>query len=253
MEQRRFLPDFSTIPAEVAQQARLLFLNYPNNPTGAVADLQFFAEAVDFARQYDLLICHDNAYSEVTFDGYRAPSILQVAGASEVAVEFNSLSKTYNMTGWRIGMAVGNAAALAGLGVIKTNIDSGAWKAVQRAAVVALRGPQDHLQEINGLYQRRRDLIVAGLRRLGWAIPDPPQATFYFWIPVPAGYSSMEFAARLLDEAGIIVPPGIGYGQCGEGYVRIALTTAEARIHEAFVRMERCGIHYSAAHPANRA
>ncbi|MGE5706812.1 MAG: LL-diaminopimelate aminotransferase [Bacteroidota bacterium] len=239
-----FLPDFSAIPEEIAKKAKLMFLNYPNNPTGAVCDKSFFEEAVAFAKKYDILICHDLAYSEITFDGYVAPSILEVPGAMEVAIEFNSLSKTYNMTGWRLGMAVGNKEAIAALGIIKTNTDSGAFKAIQEAGILALTGSQDHLLALNDVYKERRDVLVKGLRKLGWEL-EPNKASFYVWLPIPQGTTSIEFAARLLDEAGIIAPPGVGYGTHGEGYVRFALTAPVARIQEAVDRLEQKGIRYT--------
>lgn len=237
----KFLPDFSEIPTEIAKASKLMFLNYPNNPTGAVCDLAFFEEAVEYCRKYDILLCHDLAYSEITYDGYVAPSILEVKGAKDIAIEFNSLSKTYNMTGWRLGMAVGNAEAIAALGIIKTNTDSGAFKAIQEAGCIALEGSQEHLIPLNAEYCRRRDVLVAGLRRLGFDV-EAPKASFYVWIPIPAGTTAVDFAGRMLDEAGIVVPPGTGYGSHGEGYVRIALTAPVERMEQAIQRMEKAGI-----------
>lgn len=245
---RSFLPDFSAIPTEIARRAKLMHLNYPNNPTGAIADVKFFEEAVAFAKQYDLVIAHDLAYSEIGPRGYRSPSFLQAKGAKDVGIEFNSLSKTFNMTGWRIGMAVGNPDVIAALGVVKTNVDSGAFKAIQRAAEVALLGDQSHLDTLNALYDRRRDILLAGLKKLGWETVSAA-ATFYVWVPVPEGTTSIEFAGRLLDEAGIVVPPGVGYGDHGEGYIRFALTAPEERIALAIERMEQAGIRYK--QPAN--
>jgi len=236
-----YLPDFMQVPSDILSQAKMLFLNYPNNPTAAVAPLEFFREAVDFAQRYGLILCHDAAYSEVCFDGYRPPSILQVEGAKEVAVEFHSLSKTYDMTGWRIGFAVGNAKILAGLGRVKTNLDSGIFQAVQCAGIAALSGPQDSVEEARSIFQGRRDALLKGLRETGWKI-DPPQASFYVWIPVPRGYSSTEFAAKLLDQVGIVVTPGNGFGRQGEGFFRVALTVPQARIEEAVERIKGSGL-----------
>ncbi len=231
--ERDFLPDFSAIPADVVRGARLMFLNYPNNPTSAVTIPGFFEEAVDFAADNDIIIVHDNAYSEISFDGYRAPSFLSTRGALDVSIEMHSLSKTYNMTGWRIGMACGNARIIAGLGRVKTNVDSGVFDAVQRAAVTALAGPQDCVREACRIYQDRRDVLVTGLRSLGFEVSSP-KATFYVWMPVD---DCMTFATRLLDEAGIVVTPGIGFGSGGDGYVRFALTRSSERIREALARM----------------
>ncbi|HEY9766144.1 MAG TPA: LL-diaminopimelate aminotransferase [Chroococcales cyanobacterium] len=243
LAKNKFLPDFSAIPTGIAEKAKLMFLNYPNNPTGAVCDKKFFEEAVAFASENDILLCHDLAYSEITFDGYVAPSVLEVKGAKSVAIEFNSLSKTYNMTGWRLGMAVGSAEAINALGIIKTNTDSGAFKAIQEAGIVALGGSQGHLNELNQTYRERRDVLLAGLKRLGWDL-EPNRASFYVWVPIPEGTTSMSFAGRLLDEAGIIVPPGVGYGDCGEGYIRFALTAPLGRIREAVARMEKNNLRF---------
>jgi LL-diaminopimelate aminotransferase len=233
-----FLPDLRAIPREVAQRARVLWLNYPNNPTAAVASLDFFQEVVDFAWEHGILVCHDNAYSEVAYDGYRAPSFLEVEGAREVGLEFHSLSKTYNMTGWRIGMVVGNRTAIEALGRVKTNVDSGVFQAVQYAAIAALRGDQSWLAARNQHYQRRRDAVLATLRRLGIEAPAP-RASLYVWGPVPAGMKSVEFCLRLLDEAAVWITPGVGFGPAGEGYFRISLTTPDDRLEEALARLER--------------
>jgi LL-diaminopimelate aminotransferase len=230
----RFLPDFDAL--RVGPRTRLLWLNYPSNPTAAVADLGVFEKAVDVARRNDLLLCHDAAYSEITFDGYVAPSVLQAPGAKAVAVEFGSLSKTYNMTGWRVGYAVGNAEAIGALATVKTNLDSGIFDAVQRAAIAALTGPQDHVEEMRAVYQKRRDVVVAALLDSGIDL-DPPLGSIYVWVPAPGGRSSEAFATELLDEAAVVVAPGTGYGANGEGYVRISLTTADARIEEAMERI----------------
>ncbi len=234
--ERDFLPDFDSVM--VSKRTRLLWLNFPSNPTGAVASPELFDRAVAFAREHELLLAHDAAYSEITFDRYVAPSILQVPGAKDLAVEFNSLSKSNNMTGWRIGFCVGNAQAIRALGVVKTNIDSGAFEAVQRAGVAALSGSQEHLEELRSLYQRRRDVVVSALNALGWSL-KPPLGSIYVWVPTPGGSTSVDFADRLLDEAGVFVAPGIGYGPHGEGYVRFSLTTPDDLLAEAMDRIAR--------------
>ncbi|MBC7473649.1 MAG: LL-diaminopimelate aminotransferase [Candidatus Sericytochromatia bacterium] len=243
LEENNFLPDLSKIPDEVANKSKLMFLNYPNNPTGAVATLEFFEEAVHYAKKHDILICHDLAYSEMAYDNYKAPSFLEVPNSKDVCIEFNSLSKTYNMTGWRIGMAVGNAEAVQTLGRLKNNIDSGVFKAVQYAGIEALLGSQDNISKMNELYKKRRDIMTNGLNKLGWDI-KPIQATFYMWIPVPEGSNSKDFSTLLLETCGIIVPPGIGYGEYGDKYFRIALTAPEERIRLALQRMEENNIKF---------
>ncbi|MBW1989423.1 MAG: LL-diaminopimelate aminotransferase [Deltaproteobacteria bacterium] len=230
-----FLPDLDAIPGDVADRSPLMFLNYPNNPTAAVADEAFFARVVEFANEHNVLVCHDAAYTEMTYDGYRPISFLSVPGAKEVGVEFHSLSKTYNMTGWRLGFAVGNAEAIAALGQVKSNIDSGAFDAVQVAGIAALEGDQGVVEDMKALYQQRRDMLVEGLAALGFDV-EKPKATFYVWMPVPGG-DSRAFATKLLEEAGIVVTPGVGFGEPGEGYVRFALTVGEARLKEAIDRM----------------
>ena len=231
-----FLPDLDAIPDDVAGRARLIFLNYPNNPTAAVADPSFFREVVDFAHEHDIIVVHDNPYSEMTFDGYRAPSLLSTPGAMEVGIEMHSLSKTYNMTGWRIGFALGNAKIIAGLGKIKTNIDSGAFEAVQEAGITALTGPQDCIEDMRRVYTKRRALLLRGLHALG-IDAAAPKATFYVWAPVPDGYTSISFADELLDKLGIVATPGVGFGEYGEGYVRFSMTSSTDRIQEAVERM----------------
>ncbi len=233
---RGFLPDFEDIPLGIARRAYLFFLNYPNNPTAATATPEFFTDAVAFAQRHHVLLVHDNSYSEIAYDGYRPPSILQADGAKEVAVEFHSLSKTYSMTGWRVGFAVGNAAVIATLGKIKTNIDSGVFRAVQHAAVAALTGPQDSVADRLRIYQDRRDRVVKALRSIGWDVPEI-KATFYVWIPVPDGSTSAQFAERVLERTGIVITPGTGYGQQGEGYVRLSLTLPDKRLDEALDRL----------------
>jgi LL-diaminopimelate aminotransferase len=235
-EESGFLPDLDAVPPDAARRAKLLWLNYPNNPTGAVAGLDFFERAVAFARRHGLAVCHDGPYSEVAFDGYRPVSFLQAAGAREVGVEFHSLSKTYNMTGWRIGMAVGNAAMIDALMRVKSNLDSGVPKAIQRMAIAALEGPQDCIEEHNAVYQRRRDRLVEALRALGLSV-QPPRASLYVWARVPSGYTSMGFATRLLDDVGVLVTPGVGYGAAGEGYVRLSLTIPDDRLDEGLRRL----------------
>jgi LL-diaminopimelate aminotransferase len=233
-----FLPDLKAIPADVARRARVLWIGYPNNPTAAVAPLEFFRDVVDFAWEHGILVCHDNAYSEVAYDGYRAPSFLQVDGAREIGIEFHSLSKTYNMTGWRIGMVVGNRTAIEALGRVKTNVDSGIFQPVQYAGIAALRGDQTWLAGRNLHYQRRRDAVLATLSRIGLAAPTP-RASLYVWGPVPAGTKSVDFSLRLLDETAVWITPGVGFGPAGEGYFRISLTTPDDRLEEALARLER--------------
>jgi LL-diaminopimelate aminotransferase len=233
LEKNGFLPDLSAIPPKVLKKARLLFLNYPNNPTAATAPMEFFDEVVDYACDHDLVVVHDNAYSEVSFDGYRAPSFLAAKGAFEVGIEMHSLSKTYNMTGWRIGMACGRMEVIRGLKQVKSNVDSGVFNAVQHAAIAALTGPQDCIREASGIYQERRNLLVGGLRELGFSVALP-QATFYVWMRAGNG---LDFATRLLNGAGIVATPGVGFGKHGEEYVRFAITRSADRIQEALDRM----------------
>jgi LL-diaminopimelate aminotransferase len=234
--ERSFLPDLDAIPLEVLKKARIMFLNYPNNPTAAVASRAFFAEAVAFARRHRLILCHDAAYSEMAYDGYLPESLLAVEGAKDVAIEYHSLSKTYNMTGWRIGFAVGCREVLSGLGRIKTNLDSGVFQAVQEAAIAALNGPQECVEAMRAVYKERRDALVDGLSALGFAV-DKPQATFYVWIGVPKEHTSASFASALLSDVGIVMTPGTGFGRSGEGYIRAALTVDVSRIKEAVERI----------------
>ena len=232
--ERGFLPDLDAAP--VSARTRMLWLNFPTNPTAATCDLATFEQAVAFAREHGLVLAHDNAYSEITFDGYVAPSVLQVPGARDVAIEFGSLSKFFNMTGWRIGWAVGSAEAIRALGVIKTNLDSGQFTAIQRAAIAALEGPPEELERLRGIYRRRRDLVVDTLNDLGWSL-ERPRGSCYVWVPVPAGHTSSSFADHLLDRAGVFVAPGSGYGARGEGFVRFSLTVADDRLEEALGRL----------------
>ncbi|MDI3299204.1 MAG: LL-diaminopimelate aminotransferase [Bacillota bacterium] len=235
---RGFLPDLEAVPAEVARRAKLLFLNYPNNPTAAVAGLDFWEEAVAWAREHDVLLVSDAAYVENTFDGFRAPSVLQVPGATDCAVEFYSLSKPFNMTGWRIAAAVGNAEALAALGRVKTNLDSGQFTAVQEAAVAALEEVgEPFVARMNEIYRRRRDRAVAALVRAGLAV-EPSRGSFYLWVPTPGGEPAAAFAARLFRETGVLVAPGSAYGAKGEGFFRISLTVPDDRLEEAMRRIE---------------
>jgi LL-diaminopimelate aminotransferase len=219
-------------------RTRVLWLNYPSNPTAAVAEESFFEQAVALAARNGFLLCHDAAYSEITFDGYVAPSILQADGARQVAVEFGSLSKTYNMTGWRLGWAVGSAEAIRALATLKTNVDSGVFNALQRAGVVALTGPQDHVEAMRAVYQKRRDVVVSGFREAGIEVENP-LGSIYIWVPTPEGRTAASFADELLESAAVVVAPGTGYGREGEGYVRISLTVADARLEEAMSRIRR--------------
>ncbi|MFB2894671.1 pyridoxal phosphate-dependent aminotransferase [Aerosakkonemataceae cyanobacterium BLCC-F50] len=245
LPERGFLPSLQAIPEQVASKAKLLWVNYPNNPTGATASLEFFAQLVQFCQKYDILLCHDHAYSEIAYSGYQPPSVLQIPGAKDIAIEFHSLSKSYNMAGWRIGFVVGNALGIKGLSQVKTNIDSGIFKAIQRAAIAAYSTSSAELQQALSVYQKRRDIVVEGLRSLGWTIAAP-KATLYVWVPVPKGYTSAEFVTLLLEKCAIVVPPGNGYGDAGEGFFRIALTVSEARLAEAMQRMKQAGIYYQA-------
>lgn len=232
-----FLPELKQIPEEIAQRAKLLWINYPNNPTGAVADLKFFEEVIAFARQYGIIVAHDAPYTDVCFDGYRAPSILQVDGAKEIAVEFNSLSKTYNMAGWRLGMAVGNAEIIGYLSTYKSQVDSSHFKPLFEAAAAALTSDQNWIADRNRVYKQRRDIVLATLRTLGFTVETPP-AAIYVWARLPEQFdSSVEFCQRLLEETAVSTTPGIVYGKYGEGYLRISLGTATERIQEAMQRI----------------
>ena len=235
-ERNDFLPDFDSIPAYALKGAKLLWLNYPNNPTGAVADLDFFNKAAELARQNDFVVCHDGPYSEVAFDGYQPVSFMQADGAKEVGVEFHSLSKTYNMTGWRIGMVVGNAEVIDALKRVKSNIDSGIPQAIQYAAIEALTGPQSCIPEHNAIYQKRRDLIIEVLNNIGLKA-KPPKATLFIWAKVPPDFSSVDFAADLLEKVGVVVTPGVGYGKQGEGYIRVSLTVPDAAVVKGLSRI----------------
>ncbi|MEA3485381.1 MAG: LL-diaminopimelate aminotransferase [Candidatus Aerophobetes bacterium] len=237
-EENHFLPSLREIDKEIAQKAKILFINYPNNPTAATATRDFFQEVINFAKEFNIIVCHDLAYSEIFFDRHRPLSFLEVERAKEIGVEFHSLSKTFNMTGWRIGFIVGNQKVIQALGEVKTNIDSGVFQAVQEAATEALKMDEEIIQKTRQVYQKRRDVLIKGLKEIGWKV-KPPQATFYVWAKIPGHLSSLEFAGRLLKECGVVVTPGIGFGSYGEGYVRIALTTPEARIKEAMHRIKK--------------
>jgi LL-diaminopimelate aminotransferase len=241
LRENRFLPDLERIPKNVLESAKILFINYPNNPTGATATIDFFKEVVSFAERHHLIVCHDAAYSEIYFDGKRPPSFLEVPGAKEVGIEFHSLSKTFNMTGWRVGFAVGNGDILAALGKVKSNLDSGVFQAVQEAGVYALSLEESAVDQIRKTYQERRDGFVAGLRGLGFDL-SPPQASFYVWIPTPPGTGSADFTAQLLSKTAIVSTPGSGFGASGEGYVRMTLTVRKERLAEAIDRIEKAGI-----------
>lgn len=243
LEENGYLPDFDKIPEDIAKKSKLMFLNYPNNPTSATADLDFWKKAVDFCKKYDILLCSDMAYSEMTFDGYKAPSVLQVDGAKDVAIEFYSHSKSYNMTGWRVGFVCGNADAVKALGTIKNNIDSGTFKAIQQAATTAFTVDEKYITDLNNMYQERRDAAEEGFKELGWDI-KPSKATFYLWLPVPKGMTSEEFVTVMLEKAHVVVPPGNGYGKYGEGYFRVALTKDVETIKKCIQRMKDAGIHY---------
>jgi len=235
-EENEFKPNLESIDKEVTRKAKIMFLNYPNNPTAATVEKSFFKEIVDFAREHDIIILHDNPYSELTFDGYEAPSFLAVDGAKEVGIEFNSLSKTYSMTGWRIGVAIGNSEILNGLRLVKTNIDSGTFQAVQVAGIAALTGPQDCVKTNVEIYRERRDILIDGLRSAGIEVKKP-KATFYLWAKVPSTFSSIPFSMFLLERTGVVVTPGIGFGENGEGFIRFSLCVDAERIRETCERI----------------
>ena len=238
LHENEFLPDLDQVPDDVARRAKVLWINYPNNPTSAVAELEFFERVVAFAKSYGIPVCHDAPYTEVAFDGYRPVSLMQAAGAKDVGVEFHSLSKSYNMTGWRIGMVVGNPTIIDALKRVKSNLDSGIPRAIQNAAIEALSGPQDCIADHNNIYQQRRDRLLQALNQIGLRA-RPPRASLYIWAKVPDGYTSMELATSLLDEIGIVVTPGVGYGKYGEGYIRISLTVPDERLAEAIDRLQK--------------
>jgi LL-diaminopimelate aminotransferase len=240
LKANRFLPDLSAVPRDIRRQAKLMFINYPNNPTAAVASPEFFREVVDFAVAENIIVCHDAAYTETAFDGYRPLSFLEIEGATQVGIEFHSLSKTYNMTGWRLGLAAGSREVIQALSQVKSNIDSGAFQAIQCAGIAALEGDPEWIARMQRIYSERRDVLVTGLRDLGLQL-DSPRATFYVWIEIPPGYTSTTFASLLLTMAGVVVTPGNGFGAAGEGYIRIALTVDKQRIAEAVERIRAIG------------
>ncbi len=241
LEKNAFLPDLAKIPPAVRKKAKLMFVNFPNNPTGAVAEPRFYNEVADFALKNKIIIASDLAYSQMSYDGYKPSSFLEAEGAAQVGIEFHSLSKTYNMTGWRVGWACGNAGLIAGLAKVKSNIDSGIFSAIQLAAISALEGPQQHIRNMCQLYQDRRNVLVGGLQSLGWQAAYP-KATFYVWCRVPKKHDSIAFARILLDQANIVVTPGVGFGKYGEGYIRMALTVSKERMAEAVERIRKIGI-----------
>ena len=235
-EENGWLPDLGAIPEDVARKAKVIWVNYPNNPTGAVADIGFYNDLVAFAKKYDIAVCHDAPYSEIAYDGYRPVSLLEAKDAMDVGIEFHSLSKSYNMTGWRVGMAVGNAGLINALMRVKSNLDSGIPQAVQLMAIEALRGSQDCVAENVAVYQRRRDKLVAALAKIGMSVV-PPQASLYVWARIPEGYTSADYAAKLIEEAAVVVTPGSGYGKYGEGYVRLSLTLPDDQLDEGVRRI----------------
>ncbi len=240
LKENNFLPDLGAVPEDIVKKAKMMFINYPNNPTAAVADSEFFKTVVEFAQANNIIVCHDAAYTELAFDGYRPESFLETDGAKDVGIEFHSLSKTYNMTGWRIGFAVGRAEIIQALGQVKSNIDSGAFQAVQIAGIAAIEEDQTCINEMNAEYTKRRDILVDGLCSIGLSV-EKPKATFYTWVEVPKGYTSSEFASHLLLKAGIVATPGNGFGAAGEGYIRMVLTVGQERLKEVIERIRKVG------------
>jgi len=238
LESNSFLPDLKKIPLSIRKKAKIIYVNYPNNPTSATAQIYFYQEVVEFAKKNKLIVISDLAYSEMSYDGYKPSSIFEVEGAKDVAIEFHSLSKTYNMTGWRVGWACGNSQAVSALAKVKSNVDSGIFSAIQVAAVAALEGPQEHKNEMCKIYEERRDILMLGLRSLGWKAL-PMKATFYAWIRIPKNSDSIKFSGLLLEKANIIATPGVGFGKYGEGYIRMALTVPKERIKEAVDRLKK--------------
>ena len=237
-ESNQWLPDLDAIPDEVARRARLMWLNYPNNPTAATADRGFLERAVEFCTRHDIILCHDAPYSEIAFGGYKPLTLFEIPGAKKIGLEFHSLSKTYNMTGWRVGWVCGRADLVGLIGQLKTNIDSGIFQAVQLAAVEALNGGEEETRAANEVYARRHHLVADTLNSIGWNI-KPPRATFYVWAPVPKGYDSIGFASHVLDEVGVNITPGVGFGAHGEGYFRLSVTAPDARLEQAMARMRK--------------
>ena len=244
LEKNDFIPDLDAIPQEICRRAKLMLLNFPGNPTAAIAPISFFQKVVAFAEKHNIVICHDAPYSEAIFDGNRQPSFLETPGAKAVGIEFHSLSKVFNMSGWRIAHAVGNADALSYLGKVKSNIDMGIFQPIQYAGIAALTGSMDFTREMSTVYQQRRDVLIEGLNKLGWNVRKPP-ATFFIWTRIPEpGVSSSDFAAKVLKKAGVLITPGRGFGELGEGYIRIALTVEEDILREAVARIEQAGLVY---------
>jgi LL-diaminopimelate aminotransferase len=237
LEDNCFLPQLNEIPARIIKKSRLIYINYPNNPTAATAEKDFYASVVKFARKNKIIVLSDLAYSEINYDNYKPASFLETEGAKEVSIEFHSLSKTYNMTGWRIGWACGNARLIGALTKVKSNLDSGIFSAVQIAGIEALESPQEHVRNMCVLYQQRRDILLKGLNALGWKV-TPPKATFYVWLKVPQKMNSIKFAQTLLEKANIVVAPGVGFGKHGEGYIRFSLTVSTDRLKEAINRLQ---------------
>lgn len=238
LKKNNFLPDLKAIPLSILKKAKLMFVNYPNNPTSAVADRAFYKEVVDFAAKNNIIVCHDAAYSEIYYDNQKPLSFLQLPGAKDAGIEFHSLSKTYNMTGWRIGFAVGNAEVLSGLGKIKSNLDSGIFQAVQEAGIEALKTNESVLRKIRNTYQERRDILYKGLKDLGFEI-EKPTASFYLWAKVPKEFDSSGFVKFLLEKTGVLATPGVGFGRYGEGYVRFAITVSAKKIEKAVGRIRK--------------
>jgi LL-diaminopimelate aminotransferase len=239
-KQNGFLPDLKAIPKDLAKKAKLLFLNSPNNPTSVIMSKDYFRRVVEFAQENQIIVCHDAAYSEIFYDGKPPASFMEVDGAKDVGIEFHSLSKTYNMTGWRIGFAVGHKQVLAGLGKVKSNLDSGCFQAIQEAGITALNLDDSVTDGLRKIYQERRDTLVQGLKQLGLEV-DPPPAAFYIWVTVPKGYTSTSFTAHLLEKAGIVTTPGNGFGAPGEGYIRMTVCTSKERLAEAVERIKKAG------------
>jgi LL-diaminopimelate aminotransferase len=242
-EAQNWLIDLSTIPDDVARRAKMLYFNYPNNPTTATAPKEFYEEVVKFARHYEILLVHDLCYAELAFDGYQPTSLLEIPGAKEIGVEFHTLSKTYNMAGWRVGFVVGNSDVIQGLRTLKTNLDYGIFSAIQKAAETALLLPDEYIHEVQQRYSKRRDFLIKGLEELGWKIP-PSQATMYLWIKTPVGQGSTEFALDVLQQTGVVMTPGNAFGEAGEGYVRISLIVDCDRLAEVLKRFKQAGIRY---------
>jgi LL-diaminopimelate aminotransferase len=238
LEKNHFLPDLKAINHAIIHKVRMMFVNYPNNPTGAVCDNKFFKDVIEFAAKHNIIVCQDAAYSEMGYDGYKAPSILEIDGARDVAIEFHSLSKTFNMTGWRIGFACGNRELIDGLAKVKANVDSGVFFAIQRAGIAAYNNYDRHMKSVIKLYEERRDALVDGLKELGWNV-EKPKATFYVWVRVPSRYTSATLAKALLEKCDIVATPGNGFGESGEGYIRFALTVDKKRIREAVERIKK--------------